>query len=122
MPTAFVVDDNRQSADALCSMLKFFGLSALPAYGPRAAMLALNAAPVDIIFLDINMSGVDGFEIMAYLRRLPQLAETPVVFITSDDQPETRRKALSTGALSLLIKPADLTDLECILKDAKIIT
>jgi CheY-like chemotaxis protein len=121
MPAALVVDDNRQSADALCRMLKLLGLTPHPAYGPRAALLALNELVPDIIFLDINMSGVDGFEIMAYLRRLPQLAETPVVFITSDDQPETERKASSTGALRLLIKPASISALERVLKDAGLI-
>jgi len=68
MSTALVVDDNRHTADMLCQMLSFLGMTAVPAYGPRAAILSLKETTPDAIFLDINMPGIDGFEIMAYLR------------------------------------------------------
>ena len=43
-----------------------------------------------LIILDINMPGVDGTEILAYLRREPDLIPVPVFVVTSDDQPETQ--------------------------------
>jgi CheY-like chemotaxis protein len=74
----------------------------------------------DIIYLDISMPGVDGFEIMAFLRREPRLLHIPVVIVTSDDQPETTRLALSQGALDVIIKPATIEALERTLKSAKL--
>jgi len=121
MPTALVVDDSRQAADCLCRMLDMLGVESQPAYGPRAAILWLNQLTPDIIFMDIHMSGVDGFEVLAYLRRLPRLANIPVVFISSDDQPETIRRAVREGALGLIPKPATLSALEKTLIGARLI-
>jgi CheY-like chemotaxis protein len=113
---ALVIDDSQDAADALCSMLLALGVQAAPAYGPRAAMLELVHLKPDIIFLDINLPGIDGFEVMAYLRRFPHLEKVPVVFVTSDDQPETARKAGRTGALLVMVKPASFEALEELLK------
>jgi CheY-like chemotaxis protein len=71
--------------------------------------------------LDLNMPGVDGLEVLAYLRREPRLAPVPVIVITSDDQPETRDRVMKGGATAILIKPATLDALEGALKLAKIL-
>lgn len=118
MTTALVIDDNRESADSVCQMLEFLGVQAQPIYGPRSAMQVLKDAHPDIIFMDINMPGVDGFEVMAFLRRMPHLEHTPVAFVTSDDQPETLNKVKKTGALLMIVKPATLEALENTLRKA----
>jgi CheY-like chemotaxis protein len=97
-------------------MLRLLGVHTSPAYGPRAALLQMKEFIPDIIFLDIHMPGVDGFEILTYIRRDPRLASTPVVVITSDDQPETASKARKTGALLTLVKPVSMEALEQVLK------
>jgi CheY-like chemotaxis protein len=74
-----------------------------------------------LILLDINMPGVDGLEVLAYLRREPRLAPVPVIVITSDDQPETRNRVMKGGATAILIKPATLDALEGALKIARIL-
>ena len=121
MSTALVVDDNRHTADMLCQMLSFLGMRAFPAYGPRAAILSLKEATPDAIFLDLNMPGIDGFEIMAYLRREPRFRDVPVVVVTADDQPETAMKARRTGALLVLVKPPTVETLERVLHTARLI-
>lgn len=118
MTTALVIDDSKETADTMCQMLTLLDLDARPAYGPRAAMLALNKITPDIVFMDINMPGVDGFEVLAYLRRYPKMTGVPVVFVTSDDQPETATRAKKTGALLVLIKPPSLDALEMTLVKA----
>ena len=62
------------------------------------------------------MPGVDGTEILAYLRREPRFMSVPVFVITSDDQPETRRKVMRLGATVVIIKPATIDTLEGALK------
>ena len=121
MPTALVIDDNRQAADSLSQLLTLLGVSAEIAYGPRAAMLTLNESIPGVIFLDIHMPGVDGFEILSYLRRDPRLDRTPVIVITSDDQLETRKKALKMGAIDVIIKPARFGILETLLSQYHLI-
>jgi CheY-like chemotaxis protein len=116
MKQALVIDDNRDAADSVCQMLRLLEVDARPAYGPRDAMMMLRDVAPDIVFLDINMPGVDGFEVMAYLRRFPHLQNVPVVFATSDDQPETLNKARKTGALLVIIKPVTVDSLESVLQ------
>jgi CheY-like chemotaxis protein len=122
MTDALIVDDNRQTANALHQMLDVLGVPSRVAYGssPAIAMLGSGFTP-SLICLDINMPGVDGIEILLYLRREPRLVRIPVIVITSDDQPETRRKVMSGGATDMIIKPATIDALESALKKAKMI-
>ena len=122
MADALIIDDNRSTADALKQMLSVLGLSSRVAYGstPAISMLRTGFIP-RFVFLDINMPGVDGTEILAYLRREPQLIPVPVIVVTSDDQPETRRKVMKLGATAMIIKPATIDVLENTLKKSKII-
>jgi CheY-like chemotaxis protein len=120
MTDGLIIDDNRATADALGQMLAVLGFKTRLAYGSNAAMsiLATGFTPI-FICLDINMPGVDGTEILAYLRREPHLIPVPVFVITSDDQPETRRKVIKLGANAMIIKPATIDTLEEALKKAR---
>ena len=122
MTEALIIDDNRATADALGQMLAVLGFKTRLAYGSNAAMsiLATGFTP-KFICLDINMPGVNGTEILAYLRREPHLIPVPVFVITSDDQPETRRKVIRLGANAMIIKPATIESLETVLKKSKIL-
>ena len=122
MPSAIVIDDNRQTADFTCKMLNLLGVQTRAAYGPRNALFLLRESLPDIIFLDINMPGVDGFEVLGFLQREPNLKTIPVVIVTSDDQPETAQKAHRTGALLTLIKPVNMETLERVLRTTKLIS
>ena len=115
-----IIDDNRTTADALGQMLAVLGFKTRLAYGSNAAMSILGTGFTPrFICLDINMPGVNGTEILAYLRREPRLISIPVFVITSDDQPETRRKVISLGANAIIIKPATIDTLEDALKKAR---
>ena len=120
MTEGLIIDDNRTTADALGQMLAVLGFKTRMAYGSAAAMsiLASGFTP-RFICLDINMPGISGTEILAYLRREPRLIPVPVFVITSDDQPETRRKVIKLGANEIMIKPATIDVLEAALKKAK---
>ena len=122
MDEGLIIDDNRQTANALNQMLEVLGFQARVAYGSSSAMEMLGGGfTPKFICLDINMPGVDGTEVLAYLRREPRLMSVPVVVITSDDQPETRNKVMKLGASAMIIKPATIDTLEGALKTAKII-
>jgi CheY-like chemotaxis protein len=111
-----IIDDNRNTADALHQMLDVLDLPTRVAYGSSAAMSLLGSFVPRFICLDINMPGVDGTEILAYLKREPRLMKVPVVVITSDDQPETRQRVMRGGAQAVIIKPATMDALETAMK------
>jgi CheY-like chemotaxis protein len=121
MPSALIIEDNRQMADSLAQMVEILGLDVDIAYGARTGMIKLQQKVPDVILLDVNMPGVDGFEVMAYFRRLPQLKDVPVIVVTSDDQPETVKKARDTGVLAFLVKPAEVSRIEAALKAAGVL-
>lgn len=121
MKQALVIDDNRNTADALHQMLSVLGVPARTAYGSSPAIALLKSGAPGIILLDINMPGVDGTEILSYVKREPRLSAVPVIVITSDDQPETRQRVLKGGALAILIKPVTIDSLEGALRKAGIL-
>jgi CheY-like chemotaxis protein len=121
MSEGLIIDDNRQTADAIQQMLTLLELPAQVAYGSSAAMSVLGSMVPRFVCLDINMPGVDGTEVLAYIRREPRLRKVPVIVITADDQPETRQHVLRGGAQAMLIKPATIDSMEVALKKAGII-
>jgi CheY-like chemotaxis protein len=112
MLKALVIDDNRQMADGLCDILRLLEVNATAVYGASSALQELSKATPDIIFLDINMPGVSGYEVLAYIRREAHLQDIPVFMVTSDDQPQTAEKARQTGALLTILKPVTVEVLE----------
>lgn len=121
MSEGLIIDDNRQTADALQQMLQILELPARVAYGSSAAMAVLGGIIPRFVCLDINMPGVDGTEVLAYIRREPRFMKMPVIVITSDDQPETRQYVMRGGAQAMLIKPVTIDALENAVRKAKLL-
>jgi len=122
MTEGLIIDDNRQTADALNQMIAVLGFRARVVYSSSSAMALLGTGfTPQFVCLDINMPGLDGTAILSYLRREPRLIPVPVFVITSDDQPETRAKVKKLGATNLIIKPATIDVLEEVFKSAKML-
>jgi PleD family two-component response regulator len=111
-----VVDDDHGMAEALAAMIRVLGHTVGIAYGPRMAMQQLNEVIPDVIFLDINMPGVDGFEVLRYLRRDPYTHKVPVIIVSANDAPEDKQKAMEAGANFYAIKPPTIDGIEMALK------
>ncbi len=120
MQKALIIDDNRAMADSMKQMLSLLSIDAQVAYGSRAGIAALKDLTPKIVFLDINMPGVSGFEVMAYLQREPRLESVPVIIVTSDDQDETATKVAEAGAKGMVIKPVTVEAIESALQKAEI--
>ena len=109
---ALIVDDNRQIADSLAQMLEFFDIKPVLAYGALAGLQSLNDFVPSIVFLDLNMPGLTGFDVLKFVKREPRLDGVPVIVVTSDDQPESAQRAMEIGASAYVIKPITLDVLE----------
>jgi len=71
---------------------------------------AIDAAPglqVDLILLDVMMPGMDGPSTLQALRKLPETANTPVVFMTAKVQPQEVLQYKEYGAIDVIPKPFD---------------
>jgi CheY-like chemotaxis protein len=112
---ALVIDDNKQTADSLCDMLGLLDFHADAVYGSRDALYYLKSTSPNLVFLDINMPGLSGFEILSFIQREPLIDNMTVIVITSDDQEETAKRAMDAGAESVIVKPVTLQALEEVL-------
>ena len=121
MIKALVIDDNTETADSLCQLLSLLEIEALPAYGPRAALEYLLRDIPDIVLLDLNMPGVNGLEVLRYLRREPRLVSVPVIVVTAEDERFIVQRCINAGATAVVTKPASLEQLEVILRNAKVL-
>jgi len=107
-----IVEDDRTMAESLAAQVRVLGHTVAVALGPRIAMQQLNQVIPDLIFLDINMPGVNGLEIVRFLRRDPTTAKVPVIIVSGEEAEPTKRAAFAAGANDYIVKPAMLEDIE----------
>ena len=107
-----IIDDDRRTADSLAAQVGVLGHTVAVAYGPRMALRQLSQVIPDVILLDINMPGVNGLEVLRFLRRDPPTASVPVIVITANDSREMRLAARDAGANFYLVKPPMLDEIE----------
>jgi PAS domain S-box-containing protein len=102
-----VVDDNRDAADTLALLLRLAGQDVRAAYdGPSALAEAARFGPA-MVFLDIGMPGMDGYEVARRLRRDPALGGVVLVAVTGWGQEEDRRRSREAGFDNHLVKPVE---------------
>ncbi len=115
MSYVLIVDDDRNMAQTLADMVSLFDKPTVIVHSPRAAIQTLRDKPPALILLDLNMPGVDGMEVCRYIKRDPMAGDTPVVFVTAEDDPAMMQKARDAGAADYLVKPVDVDRLETVL-------
>src|SRR5439155_1685327 len=72
---------------------------------PLVAFKMLTEGKFDLIFLDVDMPGMNGFELCTKLRNLPAHKKTPVVFVTSLNDFESRANSTMSGGNDFIAKP-----------------
>ena len=105
-----VVDDDLGSIEYLGQLLKGFALISFATNGEDGLRLAARQPP-DLVLLDIQLPGLDGFEICRRMRALPGLQDLPVIFASQYADADVEARALQLGAEDFLHKPFDETQL-----------
>jgi diguanylate cyclase (GGDEF)-like protein/PAS domain S-box-containing protein len=105
--TLLVVDDSPPARDMLARRLERKGFAVVTAASGPEALASIAAATIDLVVLDIEMPGMDGFEVLKELRRRYSAARLPVIMATADHASETVIKALDAGANDYVTKPLD---------------
>jgi CheY-like chemotaxis protein/two-component sensor histidine kinase len=102
-----VVDDNHDAADSLAMLLRLAGHDIRVAYlGLEALDIAQQHIP-EMIFLDIGMPGMDGYEVATRVRQMPGLERVLLVALTGWGQEEDRRRTKEAGFDYHLVKPVE---------------
>jgi CheY-like chemotaxis protein len=103
-----VVDDDNDTREVLCSMLRNLGVEASAAPDGAEALIALRKTGADMVLLDICMPRMSGFEFLEQLRKDPELGNTPVVVCTSLDLQPTEAHKLQGEAQACIRKGINL--------------
>ncbi len=105
-----VVDDTPANLRLLAGMLSEQGYKVRPAPNGKLALMAARAAPPDLILLDINMPGMNGYEVCALLKEDPLTCDIPIIFISALDQTEDKIKAFTLGGVDYITKPFQIEE------------
>jgi CheY-like chemotaxis protein len=106
-----VVDDEIISRKVIGHSLEKAGLKSTAVSHPDEALTLLAERPFDLIFLDVEMPGMDGFELCKRLRALPRHSKTPVIFVTALGGFESKAKSSLSGGDDFIGKPFSYIEL-----------
>lgn len=101
------VDDERPITELLRLSLSRAGYQCTCAYDGMEAANLIEHQAFDLILLDIMLPGIDGFELMDYIKT----TGTPVIFLTAKNAVADRVKGLRMGAEDYIVKPFDILEL-----------
>lgn len=103
--TILLVDDERFNLNLLKNLLEAEYDIMVASRGEQAIQRATGDTPPDLILLDIQMPGMDGYQVLQRLQSLPSTRAIPVIFITAMGEVEDEAKGLALGAVDYIIKP-----------------
>ncbi|MBZ9629247.1 response regulator [Salegentibacter sp. LM13S] len=104
-----VVDDDSGIGEMLKTLLEFYGYEVDVTEKPLKAEELIQEKNIDIVLLDMLISGVDGTDVCAGIRQNPEISETPVLMMSAlhDAGP----KCKNAGANDFIAKPFEVEDL-----------
>jgi len=110
--SVLAVDDDPAVLESLADVLGRLGYDVWQALDGESALIVATEQQPDVILLDVQMPGMDGFEVCSRLRQQEETRLIPVIFLTGHASREAKIRGLEVGASDFLRKPTDLTELE----------
>lgn len=104
-PKVVVIDDSRSETTIIKSLLRKRNVEVHCVNEGKKAKSTIEEVHPDLILLDVVMPGLNGFEFCEEIKSLPATRNTPVVFITSLDEPESVLRGFSVGGSDYVSKP-----------------
>jgi putative two-component system response regulator len=103
--TVLVVDDTPDNLSLMSGLLKDDYKVKVANNGEKALKIAATDPQPDLILLDIMMPGMDGYEVIQFLKKNPATVSIPVIFLTAKAEVEDEKKGLELGAVDYVTKP-----------------
>lgn len=106
-----LVDDAKLNLDILIAGLKDDYKLSVARDGEMALQIAERTQP-DIVLLDIVMPGLDGYEVCRRFRKMPAMADVPVIFLSSLDEVQNKALGFEAGANDYVTKPFEMLEVQ----------
>lgn len=104
-----VVDDSEENLDILKNALQKDYRVSVCKDGANA-LSVLDVLQPDLILLDVNMPGLDGFETLRQIKKNPKFQETPVIFVTGETTLRDKAAGFQAGAVDYITKPFEILE------------
>ena len=104
-PTVLVVDDAPETIDILGEVLRTAYNVRVARNGENALKILDDESPPDLVLLDINMPGVDGFDVCRHIKTHASLSDIPVIFITGYEHVREKLTGFAAGGVDYVTKP-----------------
>jgi CheY-like chemotaxis protein len=111
-----IVDDNHDAADTLAALGRLWGYDVQTAYDGRSGLAKANDFRPDCMVLDVGLPGIDGYTVAHRVRQNPALHDAKLIALSAYSSEEHHRRIREAGFDYHLVKPADPTILERLLK------
>jgi putative two-component system response regulator len=111
LPVVLVVDDRAANRELIEACLAGIDCEIRTADDGNTALKMVEAAPPDLVLLDVQMPGMDGYEVCTRIKARPRGELLPVVMITALDRANDRVMALEAGADDFMSKPVERVEL-----------
>jgi two-component system CheB/CheR fusion protein len=110
-----VVDDDVDSAETQRMLLSIWGYQARSAHSGPEALESVGEFRPDVVLLDLEMPGLDGYHVAERLREMPDLSDAVLVAVTGHGREDDRRHAMQVGFAHHLVKPVEPDELGALL-------
>jgi CheY-like chemotaxis protein len=110
-PAILAIDDNTVGLTILRHHLERRYQDVDCASSGSEALAAATGRQYDLVLMDLQMPGLDGFETTIRLRQLPGYEHTPVLALTADSSDQVREECRAAGMQAYLAKPLDFSEL-----------
>src|SRR5436305_1571787 len=105
MPTALIVEDEPEANKLLAMLIRLKGYRTLSAFTGGEALDAIVGEPPDVVFLDLMLPDVNGYEVCRSIKSRPSTTLIPVVMVTARVAVENRIESFRVGADQYIPKP-----------------
>jgi twitching motility two-component system response regulator PilH len=111
MSLIMIVDDSPTEVHVMKTALEKHGFQTMSAADGTECLTLVKEVQPDLIFMDVVMPGLNGFQATRTLSRDPKTKSIPIVMVTTKDQESDRIWGMRQGAVDYLVKPVDASDL-----------
>ncbi len=111
MPEVLIVEDDIDLNWTVCRILNSHGYTTLATYNSEDALRMLRDQHLDLILMDVQLPGANGYRLARHVRASGDNGDTPIIFMTVNSDLESKVMGFASGADDYLIKPFDMREL-----------
>jgi two-component system cell cycle response regulator DivK len=112
-----IIDDDNRNIFALTAVLKARGYNCLSAIGGEEGIELLKRdKEVAVVLMDMMMPGMDGYQAISEMSKIPELKNIPVIAVTAQAMVGDRERCIDAGAVGYVSKPINVDELTGLLK------